>query len=335
MIKENEPSCPQEENLLPARAGANREYKSDLFSYLFSDKPEHVIDLFNMLQGTHYGADTPVRIITLQNALFHELRDDLAFIIDGQFMVISEHQSTVNPNLPLRCYEYSAEEYIREIPNAALHRGALQQIPTPEFFVFYNGTEPMAEAESVLRLSDAFLVPQEQPMLELTVRVINLNHPANEEWIARCRLLHDYVVFVRAVQAYQRTGMALEQAIACAAKDCIGRGILKEYLLGHETEVAKHMKLEWGWEDVKEEHEREKEELRQQFRTQLLERDRQLDEQGRLLDEQNRQLDEMDRWLGEKDRQLDEQNRQLSEQNRRLDEKDRKIHELMAALNWL
>ena len=53
-------------------------------------------------------------------------------------------------------------------------------IPTPEFYVFYNGDEP-CPAEKVMKLSDAYLDKSKAPMLELTVKVININLPENHQ----------------------------------------------------------------------------------------------------------------------------------------------------------
>lgn len=58
----------------------------------------------------------------------------------------------------------------------ALYKSSLIQIPTPEFFVFYNGKEKFP-AEKTLKLSDAYLEQIDNPMLELTVKVININLP--------------------------------------------------------------------------------------------------------------------------------------------------------------
>lgn len=299
----------------------NREYKSDLFTSVFSERAENVIDLFNMLQGTHYDHNTPVRLITLKDALFRNLRDDLAFVINGQFMVISEHQSAINPNMPLRCYEYSAKEYIMEIDSEALHRSALQRIPTPKFVVFYNGNQKMKEPEQTLYLSNAFIVPQEQPMLELTVRVINLNHPANRSLIAQCKLLKDYVIFVKRVREYLNQEFTLGKAIALASEECIREDILKDYLLNHEAEVAELMKFSWDLDDIQRWHEEE-----------LAEQKEQVAELSRKLAEKDTALTEKDTALTEKDAALIEKDAALIEKDAALAEKDILVTEMEAEI---
>ena len=58
-------------------------------------------------------------------------------------MVIYEHQSTWSYNMPLRGYRYSAELYNDYIVrnNLDVFRRKLIKIPTPQYYVFYNGNE--------------------------------------------------------------------------------------------------------------------------------------------------------------------------------------------------
>lgn len=58
--------------------------------------------------------------------------------------------------------------------NSDLHRSIRLSIPVPHFVTFYNGKQPL-EAESTLRLSDMYEKNVDNPELELTVRVININ----------------------------------------------------------------------------------------------------------------------------------------------------------------
>lgn len=81
---------------------------------------------------------------------------DVAFSVEVQSIVLSEHQSTMNPNMPVRDLLSIAREYEKVIPIRSRYKITLLKIPTPRFLVFYNGTrnQPL---EQVLRLSDAFM----------------------------------------------------------------------------------------------------------------------------------------------------------------------------------
>jgi len=56
---------------------ANREHKNSVFTMLFNDKAV-LLELSNALFGTHYGADTPIEVTTLKNALSRGRVNDLS-----------------------------------------------------------------------------------------------------------------------------------------------------------------------------------------------------------------------------------------------------------------
>ena len=56
-------------------------------------------------------------------------------------IVFGEYQSTVNPNMPLRCLLYAGRVYEELVDDDARYRTNLVKIPTPEFYVFYNGVK--------------------------------------------------------------------------------------------------------------------------------------------------------------------------------------------------
>ena len=59
-------------------------------------------------------------------------------------LYLYEHQSTYNPNIPLRNLFYIADEYQRLVVRKSLYSTVIQKIPTPRFLVFYNGTKQYA-----------------------------------------------------------------------------------------------------------------------------------------------------------------------------------------------
>lgn len=62
----------------------------------------------------------------------------------------------------------------------------LVKIPTPKFAVFYNGEKTGPERE-VLKLSDAYENQSDEPQLELTCTVYNIN-PGNNEDVQKSRI---------------------------------------------------------------------------------------------------------------------------------------------------
>ena len=54
--------------------------------------------------------------------------------------MIYEHQSTVNPNMPLRDLSYVADILQKRIRDKDLYGSKLIKLPSPRFVILYNGT---------------------------------------------------------------------------------------------------------------------------------------------------------------------------------------------------
>ena len=143
-----------------------------IFRMLFSDR-ESLLSLYNAVNKRNYTNPDDLEIVTLENAVYMGMKNDLAFILDMN-LYLYEHQSTVNPNIPLRDLFYIAAEYQKLIDRKSLYSSAIQKIPAPGFFVFYNGIEPLEDC-CISRLSDAFLHTGAEPALELIVTTLNLS----------------------------------------------------------------------------------------------------------------------------------------------------------------
>ena len=107
-------------------------------------------------------------------------KNDISFEVNGQVLVLGEHQSTVNPNIPLRCLLYVGRAYEQLIDKKARYRTTLVRIPTPEFYTFYNGQKDQP-LEQELKLSDAFINPAWNNSAELKVKVIQVKQQEAEQ----------------------------------------------------------------------------------------------------------------------------------------------------------
>ena len=147
----------------------NRRYKDSVFVDLFGEDKnakENFLSLYNALHRTELDASTKLTPLRLEQVMYMAFRNDVAYLIDGKIIALIEHQSTINANMPLRFLQYAARLYERiENPRDRYLR-RLKKIPTPEFYVFYNGEEDYPET-ATLRLSDAFMTMHEKPSLEL------------------------------------------------------------------------------------------------------------------------------------------------------------------------
>ncbi|MDE6531431.1 MAG: hypothetical protein K2K96_11790, partial [Lachnospiraceae bacterium] len=165
---------------------ARRRYKDTVFRMIFNHR-ENLLSLYNAVNGTAYTEVDNLEITTLENAIYMNYKNDVSFVFGFELMLY-EHQSTVNPNMPLRDLTYVTTILQRLTRDENLYGQKLVRLPSPRFVVFYNGTDPQP-VKQVLRLSDAFLKKQEQPELELLVTVYNINWGYNQELMKACRLL--------------------------------------------------------------------------------------------------------------------------------------------------
>ncbi|MCQ4635430.1 hypothetical protein NE619_01695 [Anaerovorax odorimutans] len=207
---------------------AKRSYKDGTFRTLFNNE-EKLLELYNALSGSHYPKGTKVRIVTLEDAIFGDIKNDLAFIIDDRLIILIEHQSSISFNMPLRMLVYIAREYERLYFSEAIYSKKLVKIPTPELYVFYNGKAP-APLEQELKLSDAFIEKCGKLSLEAVVKVINVNYEQGAELLARCRTLAQYSQFIYLVRKNWEEKNHLESAIRDAIDLCIRQGVLTDFL---------------------------------------------------------------------------------------------------------
>ena len=117
------------------------------------------------------------------------MKNDLAFVLDLHLHMY-EHQSSHNPNIPLRDLFYVSQEYQKLINEQSLYSSKMIKIPAPRFVVFYNGTQKQPETQW-MKLSDLYELPEENPMLELQVLVLNINQGNNNELKEKCRTLQE------------------------------------------------------------------------------------------------------------------------------------------------
>lgn len=208
-------------------------YKDRLFRMLFKDKTR-LLELYNAMNGTTYENPEDLEVVTLENAIYMDMKNDLAFVFYDS-LTLYEHQSTKNPNIPLRDLFYVSDTYSAMVRNDNLYGSRLIRIPEPRFVVFYNGTAKVAEREQQ-KLSDAYVKKTEDPALELRVQVININKGYNEELMESCLTLKGYMIFVDKVRSY-RTQMSLEAVVDRAITECIQEDVLADFLRKNRTEV--------------------------------------------------------------------------------------------------
>ncbi|MCR4579923.1 MAG: hypothetical protein K5681_06210 [Treponema sp.] len=227
----------------------NREIKSTVFADLFCDDEKdgirNFLSLYNAIHGTSLKLEeTIIKPKRINQAIYKTFYNDISMIINGKLIVLIEHQSTLNSNMPLRFLEYYVHLLYGIVPHEARYKEDLYKIPTPEFYVFYNG-QRTAPQNNVMKLSEAFIEKQDYPMCELIVNFLNIASPCDEKLpiLKNCDILKQYCEFMDIVfshRARMKDNPTSEETQNCyelAIHESISRGILSDYLTRKASEV--------------------------------------------------------------------------------------------------
>lgn len=227
----------------------NRRYKDSVFVDLFSEDKyakNNFLALYNALHDTDYRSTDILKNIRLKQVMYMSFANDVSYLIDNKLIVLAEHQSTVNLNMPIRCLEYIARLYEQLYESKEKYSRKQLVIPTPEFYVFYNGKEAYS-GNSVLKLSDSFVNKYKaEYTLELSVKVVNINYDKDNVIIKRCEPLKQYSQFVDAVRHH--IAIDREYGFETAIKECIQNDILREYLQRKSKEVLNMLIGEYDYD---------------------------------------------------------------------------------------
>jgi len=232
----------------------NEKHKDTVFTFLFSN-PDLLRELYSAIEGITLPPDIPININTLSDVLFRTQRNDISFLINNRLIVLIEHQSSINNNMPIRFLIYASKLYQEIINPDDKFKRKLEKIPKPEFIVLYNGEDNYPDYKE-LRLSDAFMKTDKIKIdipLELVVQVYNINKGRNREILSKSRTLDSYSRFIDKIREYQKEYQRkynerkeiLDKAFKSAIKYCIKNDILKDFLRKHGSEVLNMLYAEY------------------------------------------------------------------------------------------
>lgn len=210
-----------------------RTQKDRMFRMIFSDKRE-LLTLYNAVNNTAYMDESNLRISTLENAIYMNVKNDVSCILD-MHLELYEHQSTVNSNIPLRDLDYVARSFEGLIAGKDIYSNQRIELPNPKFIVFYNGKQKQPAIRE-WHLSDLYHFKEERPKLELTVTQININPGYNDDLLERCPMLKGYMQYTECVRRYEKEA-PYAKAVELAVDECIQEGILEEFLRRNKAEV--------------------------------------------------------------------------------------------------
>ena len=236
----------------------NRNYKDSVFVDLFArdiTAKENFISLYNALHGTNLDAKTTdIQPVMLEQVLYMKYYNDIAMLIDGKIVILIEHQSTINKNMPFRFLEYIARIYEKITTKDEKFGRKLVKLPVPEFYVFYNGKDDYP-TESIMKLSDAFMqldgelknqLENANYPLEISVKVININVDKENPILKRCEALKEYSKFIEQVRFNIENNVP--EPFTTAIKQAIKKGFLSDYLNRKSTEVQNMLLAEYDYD---------------------------------------------------------------------------------------
>ena len=247
--------------------GVNIKYKDRLFRLRFGSEEykDDILSLYNALNGSAYCNTDDLAITTIDDVIYIKMKNDVSILLDGN-MPLWEQQGSINPNMPVRGLMYFGNLYSQyiKVNKLNIYGKKLQRISTPQYIVFYNGTEDYPPV-SRLRLSDSFMNRADNGEFEWTATVYNLNRGKNDALLLKCKPLSEYMELINRIRDNQNCGMDIQDAVNTAVDSCIADNIMKDFLTKHKAEVMSVCITEFdekvftdgireeGWEEGREE----------------------------------------------------------------------------------
>ena len=133
----------------------NREAKSSvLVDLMYEDESaeENERSFYNALHEEQLPNNIEIKKLRVENVVYMNFKNDFSFKTGDQVLVLGEHQSTLNNNMPLRELMYIGRVLEQLIPIKDRYRKGQVHFPTPEFYTLYNGKDFM-EKEKILKMS--------------------------------------------------------------------------------------------------------------------------------------------------------------------------------------
>ena len=229
-----------------------REHKDRLFKAVFGRNTEESkrwrLELYNALNGTNLTDPDELKVNTIENIIYITMKNDISFLVDDQ-MVLYEQQSTFNQNMPLRGFFYFAQLYQKFLAKRKLNINGSGKvgIPTPRFFVFYNGTADK-DGFFKMRLSDSFLTPDKSGDFEWTASVININEKRLSPLHKKCVPLYDYSRFIAKVRESAKGKAPKSEDVEAAVDWAIKENLLEGFFERQKAEVMGFILTEFNQE---------------------------------------------------------------------------------------
>lgn len=222
------------------------QYKDAVFRKYFMDKTR-ILSLYKAVTGDNDLTENDIELKTLDSTYDNGKKNDVAFLCKNQLIMMFEHQSTINENMPVRFLLYLAEYYNKMTKSDDRYRKKRINLPEPQCYIFYNGKED-TEPERVMNLAEAFPKGKSE-WLNLKAVAYDINYDKGCRLFADCKELMEYSLFVKKVEEYVSEGnLTTEQAVCKAVNYCIDHDVMKEFMIEHREEVANMFTEEFDYD---------------------------------------------------------------------------------------
>ena len=234
----------------------NREYKDRVFKFIFGnpENKEWTLSLYNAVNGSNYSNPDDIQFNTIDDAVYMSMKNDVSFIILNE-MNLWEHQSSFNPNMPMRFLTYGVQLYEKYTAASDYYKFSrkLQPLPKPNCICFYNGKAEQPESQ-MLRLSDAF---GGEGDIEVKVTMLNINYGKNRKLMEACQPLSEYAWLIDRVRQHQRVKQNLEASVDTAIDEMPDSFVIRSLLEVHRAGVKQMFLTEYDEEKMKEQERKE------------------------------------------------------------------------------
>ena len=220
-----------------------------MFKFVFgnSENKQWTLSLYNAINLTNYTNPDEIQFNTIGNVVYMRMKNDVSFIITFE-MNLWEHQSSFNPNMPMRFFIYAGRLYEKYIVTSDYYQysSTLQPVPRPICMCFYNGLKDQPE-RTFLKLSDAY---EGNVDIEVNVTMLNINYGKNQQLMDACEPLKEYAWLVDTVRRHQDEKTDLDAAVDSALEDMPEEFVIRPFLLENRAEVKSMFLTEYNEEKI-------------------------------------------------------------------------------------
>ena len=288
----------------------NRNYKDRLFIFLFGkeERKDFTLQLYNALNNTNYTNIDDLSFNTLENIIYINMKNDVSFVINNQINVY-EHQSSYNPNMPLRMLLYISDLYSKELISEynSLYSSVQLKIKEPNFIVFYNGSE-RKEEKIIMKLSDMYEDRKNEAKLELKVTMLNISYGKNQDILSKCKPLEEYSYFVDEIRKAHGTGANMEEAVEGAIMKLPEDSIIQPLLWANRAEVIDMILEEYNEEWEEKARQKKFNELQQEIVSLKSENEKQRSERDKERSESQNKINVLNEIIAKRDNEINKLN---------------------------